>query len=189
MNRRKLFSSLAIAAILARIASRRASAGESDIGSEISLLADIPDDQAFITFTSPAGFALKVPEGWALHDGGRETVFSDTYNRIALSAESASRPFDLAYATSTLAPEIEKMGRAVRITEIAEIKLKPGRTVKIAYDANSEPNEITNKHVRQENERFYFVRKRQLVMLNLTTPKGADNVDQWRLISSSFRWT
>jgi hypothetical protein len=189
MNRRKLFSSLALTAILARIASRRARAGEAGVEREISLPADIPDDQAFVTFISPAGFTVMVPEGWSRHDGGRETVFSDTHNRIALSVEQASRPFDLAYAMSTLAPEIEKMGKAVHITEIAEIKLKPGRTVKIAYDANSEPDQVTNKRVRQENERFYFVRKEQLVTLNLTTPKGADNVDQWKLISSSFRWT
>jgi hypothetical protein len=189
MNRRKLFSSLAIAAILARFASRRANADEADIEPKISQLADIPDDQTFTTFTSPAGFALKVPQGWARHDGGRETMFSDKYNCIALSVESTSRPFDLAYATSTLAPQIEKMGKAVRITEIAEIKLKPGRTVKIAYDANSEPIGITDKRVRQENERFYFIKDDRLVMLSLTTPKGADNVDQWRLISSSFRWT
>jgi hypothetical protein len=189
MNRRKLFSSLAVAAILARAAMRRARAAETNIDPEVSLLADIPDDQAFITFTSPAGFTIKVPEGWALHDGGRETAFSDKYNRIALFVASAPRPFDLAYATSTLAPEIEKMGKAVHITEIAEMRLRTGRTVKIAYDADSEPDEITSKRVRQENELFYFVRKRQLVMLNLTTPKGADNVDQWRLIASSFRWT
>jgi hypothetical protein len=94
----------------------------------------------------------------------------------------------MAYAKSTLAPEIEKSGRAVRITEIAEVKLRSGRTIKIAYDANSEPNEVTNKQIRQENERFYFARNGELVMLSLTAPKGADNVDQWRLISSSFRW-
>jgi hypothetical protein len=189
MNRRKLFSSLAIAAILARIASPRANAGEDGIEPEISLLADIPDDQVFVTFVSPAGFAVKVPDGWARHDGGRETAFSDRYNRIALSVEPASQPFDFAYATSTLAPEIETMGKSVHITEIAEIKLRPGRTVKIAYDANSEPNEITNKRVRQEHERFYFVKDDRLVTLSLTTPKGANNADQWKLISSSFMWT
>lgn len=189
MNRRNLFSSLAVAAILARIASRRANAGEADIEPDVSLFADIPDGQAFIRFTSPAGFTLMVPQGWARHNGGRETAFSDAYNRIALSVEQASRPFDLAYAMSTLAPEIEKMGKGVHITEIAEIKMRPGRTVKIAYDANSEPNEITNKRVRQENERFYFVKGERLVTLNLTTPKGADNIGQWRRISSSFQWT
>jgi len=189
MNRRKLFSSLAVAAILARATRRRANAAEDTIDPEISLHANIPDDQVFISFTSPAGFTISVPEGWMRHDGGRETAFSDEYNRIALSVESALQPFDLAYARSTLAPEIEKMGRAVRITEIAEIKLRPGRTVKIAYDANSEPNEIANKRVRQENERFYFVKDHRLVTLSLTTPKGADNIDRWRMISSSFRWT
>jgi hypothetical protein len=188
MHRRKLFSSLAVAAILARAAMRRAGAAETAVTPEVSPPGDIPDNQVFITFTSPAGFSVKVPEGWARKDGDKETVFSDKYNRIALAVGSASQPLDMAYAKSTLAPEIEKSGRAVKITEIAEIKLKPGRTVKIAYDANSEPNEVTNKQVRQENERFYFAKDGKLVTLSLTAPKGADNVDQWKLISASFRW-
>jgi hypothetical protein len=42
--------------------------------------------------------------------------------------------------------------------------------------------------VREENEAFYFAKNGKLVLLQLSAPKGADNVDQWKLISSSFRW-
>jgi hypothetical protein len=42
--------------------------------------------------------------------------------------------------------------------------------------------------VREENERFFYAGKSKLVQLTLSAPKGADNVDQWKLISSSFRW-
>jgi hypothetical protein len=188
MHRRYLLSSLVASAVLAGAAAPRATAAENAVTPEVSPPGDIPDNQVFITFTSPAGFAIKVPEGWARVDGAKETVFSDKYNRISLTTASAPQAIDMAYAKSMLAPEIEKSGRAVRITEIAEVKLRSGRTVKIAYDANSEPNEVTNKQVRQENERFYFAKNGRLVMLSLTAPKGADNVDQWRLISSSFRW-
>jgi hypothetical protein len=189
MNRRKLFSSLAVAAILARAAMRRADAAKVAVAPEASPLAGIPADQVFITFTSPAGYMVKVPRGWTRRDNERETVFSDKHNRIALMVASASsRPFDMAYAQSTLAPELERAGKAVKITELAEMTLKSGRTLKIAYDTNSEPNEVTNKRVRQENERFYFVKNDKLVVLSLTAAKGADNVEPWRLIAASFRW-
>jgi len=43
---------------------------------------DIPDNQVFVTFTSPAGFSLKVPEGWsrAQIDGG--VRFFDKYDVV-----------------------------------------------------------------------------------------------------------
>jgi hypothetical protein len=190
MNRRKLFSSLAVAAILARAATRRADAAEIAVAPQASPPGGISRDQVFVTFTSPAGYRVMVPRGWARKDGERETVFNDKHNRVALAVASASpsQLLDIAYAQSTLAPEIERAGRAVRITELAEVTLKPGRTLKIAYDANSEPHEVTNKRMRQEIERFYFVKNDKLVMLSLTAPKGTDNAEHWRRISSSFRW-
>jgi hypothetical protein len=188
VNRRRLFSILAVTALLARVATGPASSAETAVAPEVSPPGDIPDNQVFITFNSPAGFTVKVPEGWARTDAAQETVFNDKYNRIALTTATIAQPLNIDYAKSVLAPEIEKSGRAVKITETAEVKLRAGRAIKIAYDANSAPNEVTNKQVRQENERFYFARNGQLIIISLTAPKGADNVDQWKLISSSFRW-
>ena len=188
MNRRRLLSSIAAAAIVAAAVIEKVAAAETAVAPEVSPPGDIPDNQAFITFTSPAGFSIKVPEGWARKDGANETVFSDKYNRIALTIGSLPQPLDLAYAKLALAPEIEKSGRAVKIVGVSEVKLRAGKTVKIAYDANSAPNDVTNKQIRQENERFYYAKGGVLVSLSLTAPKGADNVDQWKLISSSFRW-
>ena len=188
MNRRRLLSSIAVTAFVTSAALQRVAVAETAVSPEVSPPGDIPDNQVFITFTSPAGFSIKVPEGWARKDGTNETVFSDKYNRIALTTGALSQPLDLAYAKSALAPEIEKSGRAVKIVGVSEVKLRAGKVIKIAYDANSAPNEVTNKQVRQENERFYYTKGAVLVALSLTAPKGADNVDQWKLISSSFRW-
>ncbi len=186
MDRRHLLSSIAVAALAAW--SGIAGAAETAVTPEVSPPGDIPDNQVFILFTSPQGFSLKVPEGWARKDGTNDTVFSDKYNRIALSVGSLVQPLDLSYAKSTLAPDIEKSGRAVKIVSVSEVKFRSGKAIKIAYDANSEPNEVTNKQIRQENERFYYAKNGMLVSLSLTAPKGADNADQWKLISSSFRW-
>lgn len=189
MNRRQVLAAILAAGLLAPTAGTIFAAGtETPVAPEVSPPGDIPDNQAFIFFKSPAGFSVKVPEGWARKDSANQTVFSDKYNHIDISVTNASTPLDVAYAKSTLGPDTENSGRAVTITKISEVKLKGGTAIKIAFDSNSEPNAVTNKQVREENERFYFAKGGKLVSLQLSAPKGADNVDQWKLISSSFRW-
>ena len=165
-----------------------AASAETPIAPEVSAPGDIPDSQAFIVFKSPAGFSIKVPEGWSRTDGKDGTTFNDKYNHISLTNGLSDIPFDMAYSKSILVPDLEKTGRAVQVTKTEEVPLKSGKTVKIVYDSNSEPNDVTNKQVREENERFYFVKSGKLVVLQLSAPKGADNADQWQLISSSFKW-
>ncbi len=165
-----------------------AAGSEPAVAPEVSPPGDIPDNQAFVIYKSPAGFSIKVPEGWARKDAPNQTIYSDKYNRISLTVTDVAVPVDMAYAKSVLVPEVESIGRASSVTKVSRVKLKAGATVKIAFDSNSEPNAVTNKQVREENERFYFAKGGKLVTLQLSAPKGADNVDQWKLISSSFRW-
>lgn len=189
MNKRQVLAAVLAAGLLAPTTGSAFAAGtEAAVAPEVSPPGDIPDNQAFILFKSPAGFSVKVPEGWARKDSGSQTVFSDKYNHIAIAVMNAVTPLDVAYANSKLAQDTEKSGRAVSITKVSEVKLKGGTAIKIAFDSNSQPSPVTNKQVREENERFYFAKGGKLVSLQLSAPKGADNVDQWKLISSSFRW-
>jgi hypothetical protein len=165
-----------------------AAGAETAVKPEVNPPGDIPDSQVFTRFDSPDGFSLKVPEGWARSDAPNQTVFNDKFNRIALNTSSLAQALDLAYAKATLAPDIEKTGRAVKILKVLGQKLKAGDAIRVIYESNSEPNSVTNKQIREENERFYFAKNGKLVSLDLSAPKGADNVDQWKLISSSFRW-
>lgn len=165
-----------------------AATAEAPVAPEVSAPGDIPDSQVFIVYKSPIGFSIKVPEGWSRKNSKDGTIFNDKYNHISLTYGVSDMPVDLAYAKSALSPDLVKNGHAVQITKIAEVALRSGKTVKIVYDSNSEPNDVTNKQVREENERFYFVKNGKLVVLQLSAPKGADNVDQWQLISSSFKW-
>ncbi|WP_219925095.1 hypothetical protein, partial [Halomonas sp. ND22Bw] len=44
---------------------------------------DIPDNQVYVTFTSPDNlFTVSVPEGWPRSTIGADTVFSDKFNSI-----------------------------------------------------------------------------------------------------------
>lgn len=189
MNRRQIIAAILVTALVGPSADAAFAAGtEAPVAPEVSPPGDIPDNQAFILFKSPAGYSVRVPEGWARKDAGDQTEFSDKYNHITLTVMEARTPLDLSEAKAVLGPGIEKAGRAVSITRISEVKLKAGKAIKIAYDSNSEPNAVTNKQVREENEAFFFVKDGKLVSLQLSAPKGADNVDQWKFISSSFRW-
>ena len=67
-------------------------------------------------------------------------------------------------------------------------KLPAGNVVLIAYTSNSEPNIVTGKQIRLENNRYLFFYAGRLVTLDLSAPVGADNVDPWRTITNSFTW-
>ena len=179
---------LILLAMMPDIGAAHAAGAEAPVASEVSPPGDIPDNQAFITYAVPSGYSIKVPEGWARRDDAQSAVFSDKYNHISLVTRDAAAKIDGAYAKSTLVPELEKNGRAVDNVRITTVKLKARKVIKLAYDSNSEPNAVTNKQVREENEKFFFTNKGKLVELTLSAPKGADNADQWKFISSSFRW-
>jgi hypothetical protein len=82
-----------------------------------------------------------------------------------------------------------KKGHAVKVDTVKEVKLQSGPAVRITYSSNSEPNPVTNKQIRLEHERFIFFKNGKAATLDFAAPLGADNADQWKLMSNSFRWS
>lgn len=149
---------------------------------------DIPDNQVFIDYRSPLGFKIKVPEGWARRESPDGVTFNDKYNTIALLQSQHTDPVTVASVKQQDVAELEKMGKAVRVTAVKSVKLPAGSAVVVGYSSNSEPNPVTEKAIREENERYFFWQNGKLVTLTLSSPYGADNADQWDLIAKSFRW-
>ena len=185
MNRRLLISS-AVAFGFLNVADGIAGT-EVPVTPEVSPPGDIPDTQVFITYKSPAGFSLKVPEGWARKDAGDTTSFQGKYDVVAVTFDRIVQPLDMKFASQVLDTVIQK-SRAGAAGKAFLVKLPGGDAVKISYTENSEPNAVTDKKIRMESERFYFAKDGKLVSLYLSAPLGSDNVDQWKLMSSSFRW-
>ena len=149
---------------------------------------DIPDTQAFVIYGSPAGFLLKVPEGWARKERRDGATFSDKYNIVEISvAPAASAPTESS-VTAHEAADLARTGHAVKIGAIKNVSLRSGPAVLITYTSNSEPNPVTNRRVRLENHRYLIYRGGSLATLDLSAPLGADNADQWNLMSNSFQW-
>lgn len=149
---------------------------------------DIPDTQVFITYRSAAGYALKVPEGWARSENGPNVRFVDKLDAVQVTVMQAPPKADLAWVRDNYIPALEKRGRAVKLGKVSLETLPGGRAFRIAYADNSEPNAVTGKQVRLEHNLYLFERGGKLAALNLSAPYGADNVDQWRLMSRSFGW-
>ncbi|BCG84863.1 lipoprotein [Mesorhizobium sp. 113-3-9] len=165
-----------------------ASAAEKPIQPEKNPPGDIPDTQVFIDYTSPEGFTLKVPEGWARSDRADGASFVDKLDGVVVSVSKANAAPTLDSAKADYVAKLEAAGRAVRVSAVKQVKLPAGAAIRIVYTSNSEPNAVTNRQVRLENERYLYFKDGKLVALELYAPKGADNVDQWQLMSSSFRW-
>jgi hypothetical protein len=146
---------------------------------------DIPDDQVFISYTSSAGaYSLKVPEGWARSEKGSDVDFVDKFDGVAVAVASATA----APTAKDVVAGLAKPEKAVRVVSTKDIRLPAGQAILIKYESDSEANPVTNKRVRLENEAYVFYKNGKTATLTLWAPKGADNADQWKLMSESFRW-
>ena len=161
--------------------------GASSAWAQQSNAGDIPDSQVFVDYASPLGFSLQVPEGWArttTPDGAR---FVDHYDSVAVSVVPAA-----ALPTPEAAPKPESqsasLGPSAVISKAVPVTEPAGRAVRLVYTSASAANPVTGKAIKLENERFLFWKDGKLATLTLSAPLGADNVDQWRLMSRSFRW-
>jgi len=163
-------------------------AAETPAAAEKNPPGDIPDNQVFINYASTLGFALKVPEGWARTDLANGARFVDKLDGVVVTqTETAGAP-TVDGVRKDYIPRLEKDARAVAVGSVKAVKLPAGNAVRINYSSNSEPNPVTNKQVRLENQRFLFFKDGKLISLEFYAPQGADNADQWKLMSESFRW-
>jgi hypothetical protein len=150
---------------------------------------DIPDNQVFVRYASPLGFTLEVPEGWSRSDHPSGVRFFDKYNIIEATVAPADAAPTATSAQSREVADLTKTTHAAKISAVKDVKLKPGPALRITYTSNSEPNPVTNRQIRLEHERFIFFKDGKAVTLDFAAPTGADNADQWQLMSNSFRWS
>jgi hypothetical protein len=163
-------------------------ASEAPAAAEKNPPGDIPDNQVFINYVSTLGFSLKVPEGWARTDLANGASFVDKLDGVVVTQSDTAGGPTVDGVRKNYIPGLEKEARAVSIGSVKAVKLPAGNAIRINYSSNSEPNPVSNKQVRLENQRFLFFKDGKLISLELYAPLGADNADQWKLMSESFRW-
>jgi hypothetical protein len=145
---------------------------------------DIPDNQVFLVFrNSTSGYSMKYPEGWAQQGSGARVTFRDKNNIVRIVVARRARP-----TASSVRADLQRLG--VRIERAPQSTNVGGRpAIKAVYSTESAPNPVTGKRVKLVVDRYYFWQAGRLAVVDLGTPAGVDNVDAYRLMSESFRWS
>jgi len=170
-------------------AATSSTASSSATVKEYSPPGDIPDDQVFVPYSPPgADYSLEVPEGWSRSTEGGVVAFTDKLNSIKIQSGPAAAAPTVASATSQEVPQIEATAANYSAGDVTAVDRKAGKTVLITYEADSAPEPVTHKVVRDSVERYEFFHHGEEAVLTLSGPVGADNVDPWRIVSDSFTW-
>ncbi len=163
-------------------------AGGSD-SPEVNPSGDIPDTQTYIPYTDASGsFSLSVPEGWARSEAAGVVSFTDKLNTIRIETVVAPSAPSVDSATRAELPTIQAAAANFERPRVVSVDRKAGAAVLITYRADAPPNPVTAKVVHDDVERYEFWRNGTEVILTLSGPTGADNVDPWRIVTDSFGW-
>jgi hypothetical protein len=158
-------------------------------GPEVSPAGDIPDNQAYVAYAPPsAGFTVKVPEGWSRSTTGGAVTFTDKLNAIRIEAVKAPTALTVGEATRAELPKLARTVKGFTRAKVTAVARKAGKAVRITYLADAGTNSVTGKSGTNAVERYVFFHGGKDVILTLSGPKGADNVDPWRIVTDSVTW-
>ena len=157
---------------------------------EVNPAGDIPDNQAYVAYTPPGGgFTVKVPEGWARSSAGGAVTFTDKLNTIRVESKAAQAPLTARDARQTEVPKLASSVSGFRRGTVTAVARKAGTAVRITYLAKAKADPVTGKTGQDAVERYVFFHNGKDVILTLSGPKGADNVDPWKIVSDSVTWS
>ena len=188
MRTRPLIAGAAAALTLAAVGCGSSSSSSSNSAkapnpnaTETSPAGDIPDNQAYVAYTPPGGgYSVKVPEGWARTAKGGGVTFSDKLNAIQMQSAAASGPLTESQAAGQVP--------GARNVKVSTVSRKAGKAVLATYLTTAKPDAVTGKSGTDAVERYVFFHNGRRVVLTLSGPKGADNVDPWRIVTDSLQW-
>jgi hypothetical protein len=151
---------------------------------------DIPDSTAYVRY-SPAGggFSVKVPEGWARTGSASKATFTSNLNSMTIESRSSGAPLSVASVKSGDAAAMAKSLKNFKLVSVAPVHRSGATAIRIRYQALGPANSVTGKAPADAGERYIFSHNGKLAVLTLEGPKGADNVDPWKTVSDSVRWT
>jgi hypothetical protein len=156
---------------------------------EVNEAGDIPDNQVFVDYTPPSGrFTVTVPEGWARSESDRTVTFTDKLNSVRLETVATPTAPTLASVTNSDLPPIRAASSHFEAGTVKVVTRRGGSAVLATYRADAPPNPVTGKVVHDDVERYAFWQNGTALIITLSCPQGADNVDPWRIITDSFQW-
>jgi hypothetical protein len=157
---------------------------------EVNAAGDIPDNQAFVRYTPPGqGFSVKVPEGWSRSASGGAVTFTDKLNAIRIESAPAPAAMSVRAARQTEVPKLAASTKGFGRATVDTVSRTAGSAVRISYLATANSNAVTGKAGQDAVERYVFFHNGRDAILTLSGPKGADNVDPWKIVTDSVTWS
>ena len=148
---------------------------------------DVPDNAIFLTYHSAAWrFSIRYVEGWQVKTGQdgvtiRDKDSSETVRVLTLPADLAS------YVSGTDLPALQSQA-GFRLIRQNRVKVGTATYIHLVYHVPAAPDPVTGKQVPSTVDRFY-VPGPGLAIISLSTPDGVDNVDAFREMITSFKWS
>jgi hypothetical protein len=198
MKTRIAIGAIAVASLVAAGCGSSSSTTSTSTGSakqvnpnapEVSPAGDIPDNQAYVPYSAPGtNVTVKVPEGWSRTSAATGTTFTDKLNSITIEQRKAPGAVTLAQVKQADVPALAKSVKGFKLKSVAQLQRTAGPVVRISYLAVAQTNPVTGKGGTDAVERYLFVKSGKELVLTLSGPKGADNVDPWKIVSDSVAW-
>ena len=146
---------------------------------------DIPDNQVFLVFANHAAhYSMKYPEGWAQQGTGAQVTFRDKNNIVRIVVDRGAAP-----TPASVRADVAHLGSAKVESPPQAMTISGRPAIKVVYSTESAPNSVTGKRVKLVVDRYYLWKNGRRAVVDLGTPVGVDNVDAYRLMIESFRWS
>ena len=149
---------------------------------------DIPDNAVFLTIhgTNPA-FSIQYVEGWQVSQQPDGVVIrdKDSSETVSIVAPHADVP---GYVASTDLPDLQAKS-GFKLVKQDTVKVGGSSYAHIVYHVPAPPDPVTGKQVPSTVDRYYVSGPNGLAIVSLSTPDGVDNVDAFRQMIESFRWS
>ena len=161
-------------------------AASSEAGSTAQ--GDIPDNQQFLTFKNrSAGYTSSYPQGWARSGNGDQVTFQDKSNTITIKVAPGPRPTP-ASVTAELKQEAAT-DPCLHAGSPQSTSAGANQVVKVTYTTEGQKSPVTGQRPKITVDRYVYFKGGKVATVDLATPVGVDNVDAYRMISESFRWS
>ena len=146
---------------------------------------DIPDNQVFLVYrNNVARYSMKYPEGWAQRATGRNVTFRDKNNIVRIVVAPGAPP-----TKASVQAEVRRLQGAQIQSPPQAATISGQPSFEVVYTTQSAPNPVTGKRVKLVVDRYYLWKGGRGAVVDLGTPEGVDNVDAYRLMIESFRWS
>ena len=146
---------------------------------------DIPDNQVFLVFVDRAArYSMKYPEGWAQQGSTDQVTFRDKNNIVRIVVGRGAAP-----TQASVRADVARLSGATVQGPPRALTISGRPAFKVVYSTDSAPNPVTGKRVKLVVDRYYLWEGGRRAVVDLGTPVGVDNVDAYRMMIESFRWS